>query len=156
MALGAERERLRVARELHDSLAKTVEGLAMSASVLPAPLRARPERGGRARVAALADDARQAALEARVLMSDLRPAVAPAAVAGRGLRGRAAGFAERARACASRWLDQSRPATARAISTAGTHELLRILGEALANAVRHGRATHLAVALRLEGDALVL
>ncbi|HET6868638.1 MAG TPA: histidine kinase, partial [Solirubrobacteraceae bacterium] len=33
-ALGAERERLRVARELHDSLAKTVEGLAMTASVL--------------------------------------------------------------------------------------------------------------------------
>ena len=74
-ALSAERERLRVARELHDSLAKTVEGLAMTASVLPA--RCRRDPAAAAELAQLlAADARQAALEARMLMSDLRPEAA--------------------------------------------------------------------------------
>jgi signal transduction histidine kinase len=40
--------------------------------------------------------------------------------------------------------------------TTDTHELVRILGEALANAVRHGGATHVAVSLELEGDWLEL
>jgi signal transduction histidine kinase len=150
-ALGAERERLRVARELHDSLAKTVEGLAMTASVLPS----RCERDPRAAAElarGLAEDARRAAVEARALMSDLRPGALELPLA-EAVRQRAEGFAERAGIevevrCETDGLPES--------STTGSHELVRILGEALANAARHGGAAHVSVWLGREEDGLVL
>jgi signal transduction histidine kinase len=150
-ALGAEQERLRVARELHDSLAKTVEGLAMTASVLPS--RCERDPGAAAELArGLAEDARRAAVEARALMSDLRPATIELPLA-QAVRERAEGFAQRAEveidiSCDTDGIPDP--------STTGSHELLRILGEALANAVRHGGATHVGVSLGHEGDALVL
>jgi len=150
-ALGAERERLRVARELHDSLAKTVEGLAMTASVLPARCERNP-RAAAELARTLAEDARRAAVEARALMSDLRPAAVELPLA-QAVRERAEGFAERAGIevevrCEAEGMREP--------STDGMHELLRILGEALANAVRHGGATHVAVSLGSEEDELVL
>lgn len=153
VALGAERERLRVARELHDSLAKTVEGLAMSASVLPARCTRDPSAAAEL-ASALAVDARQAALEARMLMADLRPGVAPAQSLAEALRGRAATFAERS-GVPVEMVDQSRAGT-RTISQQETHELLRIVGEAMTNAVTHGHATHLEVALRQDRDGALL
>jgi signal transduction histidine kinase len=150
-ALGAERERLRVARELHDSLAKTVEGLAMTASVLPS--RCERDPGAAAELArSLAADAQRAAIEARALMSDLRPADVELPLA-QAVRERAEGFAERAGITVE---VQSDSDGTRELATDGTHEVLRILGEALANAVRHGAATHVAVSLGREGDRLVL
>jgi signal transduction histidine kinase len=150
-ALGAERERLRVARELHDSLAKTVEGLAMTASVLPARC-ARDPSAAAELARGLAEDARRAAVEARALMSDLRPAASELPLA-QAVRERAEGFAERAGievevSCEIDGIPK--------LSTAGAHELLRILGEALANAVRHGGATRVLVSLGLEPDDMVL
>lgn len=150
-ALGAERERLRVARELHDSLAKTVEGLAMSASVLPARCKRDPSAAAEL-ARSLAEDARQAAVEARALMSDLRPAASELPLA-QAVRERAEGFAQRAGIEVEVRCDMDGVPES---STTGTHELLRILGEALANAVRHGGATHIAVSLGREGDELVL
>jgi signal transduction histidine kinase len=150
-ALGAERERLRVARELHDSLAKTVEGLAMTASVLPSRCERDPSAAAEL-ARSLAEDARQAAVEARALMSDLRPSDTELPLA-QAVRERAEGFAERAGIEVDVVCDADgirEPAAARA------HELVRILGEALANAVRHGGATHVAVSLGNEGDRLVL
>jgi signal transduction histidine kinase len=149
--LGAERERLRVARELHDSLAKTVEGLAMTASVLPA----RCERDPRAAAElarSLAEDARRAAVEARALMSDLRPGASELPLA-QAIRERAEGFAQRARIQVEVRCDTDGISE---LSRPGAHELVRILGEALANAVRHGGATRAAVYLGLEGDDVVL
>lgn len=142
-ALGAERERLRVARELHDSLAKTVEGLALSASMLPARCERNPSVA--ARVAReLAEDARQAALEARALMSDLRPSALLELPLAEALRGRAESFAERS-GIPVRFL-----AGAGALADPPQqtkHELLRIMGEALANAFRHGGASEITVSL---------
>jgi signal transduction histidine kinase len=150
-ALGAERERLRVARELHDSLAKTVEGLAMTASVLPA----RCERDPRAAAElarGLAEDARRAAIEARALMSDLRPAASELPLA-QAVRERAEGFAQRAGIQVE---VQCETDDIPKLAPTGRHELVRILGEALANAVRHGGATRVAVSLGLERDDIVL
>ncbi len=142
-ALGAERERLRVARELHDSLAKTVEGLALSASMLPARCERNPSVA--ARVAReLAEDARQAALEARALMSDLRPTAALELPLAEALRGRAQSFAERS-GISVRFL--AAPGTLADPPPQTKHELLRIMGEALANAFRHGRASEITVSL---------
>lgn len=150
-ALAAERERLRVARELHDSLAKTVEGLAMSASVLPSRCERDPSAAA-ALARSLAEDARHAAVEARALMSDLRPAAFELPLA-QAVRERAEGFAQRAGIEVAVRCETD---GMREPSTTGTHELLRILGEALANAARHGGATHITVSLGLEDDRLVL
>jgi len=150
-ALGAERERLRVARELHDSLAKTVEGLAMTASVLPSRCKRDPDSAAEL-ARGLAEDARRAAVEARALMSDLRPAASKLPLA-QAIRERAEGFAQRSGIEVGVRCDTDGMPDP---STIRSHELVRILGEALANAVRHSGATHVEVSLGREGDALVL
>jgi signal transduction histidine kinase len=142
---------VRVEAELRDSLAKTVEGLAMTASVLPA----RCERDPRAAAElarGLAEDARRAAVEARALMSDLRPAASELPLA-QAVRDRAEGFAERA---GIRVEVSCETDAVPKLSTAGAHELLRILGEALANAVRHGGATRVSVSLGRAPAGVVL
>jgi signal transduction histidine kinase len=145
-ALASERERLRVARELHDSLAKTVEGLAMTASVLPK--RCERDPAGAASLARqLVGDAQQAALEARALMTDLRP---PEDVSlEEAVRGRADGLAERLGIDVPVSINVSgeTPTTAK-------HELPRILGEAVLNAARHGGAKRVVVALEASGAAV--
>lgn len=150
-ALAAERERLRVARELHDSLAKTVEGLAMTASVLPSRCERDPTAAAEL-ARSLVEDARHAAVEARALMSDLRPAALELPLA-QAVRERAEGFGERAEIEVEVRCDTD---GMRESSTGTRHELLRILGEALTNAVRHGGATHVAVSLEPEGAGLLL
>jgi signal transduction histidine kinase len=66
-----EAERARLARDLHDSLAKSVEGLGLIAASLPAQIERDPERAARL-AAELAADARATAGEARELMCELR------------------------------------------------------------------------------------
>lgn len=149
VALGAERERVRVARELHDSLAKTVEGLAMSASVLPS--RCQRDPGAAAELAReLAADARRAALEARMLMTDLRPGAAPLQSLAEALRARVSSFSERS-GIPIELIDDS-PDGDGPVSPQEAHELLRIVGEAMTNAVTHGDASRLEVALRPDHD----
>jgi signal transduction histidine kinase len=142
-ALATERERLRVARELHDSLAKTVEGLAMSAGALPRRCERDPVVAA-ALARTLAEDARQAALEARALMSDLRPSTELQRSLADAVRARAKSFAERS-GTPVRFLDAGGPHPEPPIGT--KHELMRILGEAMVNAVRHGQASEITVAL---------
>ena len=150
-ALAAEHERLRVARELHDSLAKTIEGLAMSASVLPR--RCERDPAGAATLARqLATDASQAAREARGLMFDLRVSGVDTSLA-EAVRGRVQGFVQRTGIevscdCPEGVVDGLDPMA--------RHELLRILGEALANANRHGGARSISVSLADAGDRTVL
>lgn len=144
--LSAEQERLRVARELHDSLAKTVEGLAMTASTLPK--RCERDPAAAARLAqTLADDARQAALEARALMSGLRPAGIAELPLPDALRRRAGGLAERFGVQVDVDIAEGVPD----LPAAATHELLRILAEAFANAVSHGQASRIELGLRQDG-----
>ncbi len=146
-ALSAERERLRVARELHDSLAKTVEGLAMTASILPSRCRKAPEQAAEL-ASGLAADARQAALEARMLMSDLRPDAASQLSIGEALRQRTQVLAERT-GVELEFEERSGAGQTR-LAAQRTHELSRIVGEAVSNAVTHGGAER--VEVTLEGD----
>lgn len=152
-ALSAERERLRVARELHDSLAKTVEGLAMSASALPMRCEKNPLAAA-ALARTLAEDARQAALEARMLMSDLRPGTEPELSLEAALRHRAAAFADRSGVSIevisdSTWV--SAPLPQRTM-----HELLRIVGEALTNAAAHGGAARVTLSVQEGPEGLAV
>jgi signal transduction histidine kinase len=142
-SLAGERERLRVARELHDSLAKTVEGLAMSASMLPTRCERNPVVAA-AVARQLAEDARQAALEARALMSDLRPGAELELPLAEAVRRRAESFA--ARTGLTVRVGGALPAPLEP-SPATRHELLRIVGEALLNAARHGGASEIVISL---------
>ena len=70
-AAAIERERLRLGREMHDSVAKTLHGVSLSAAALPEWIRSDPARAEReARV--LAEGATRAAAEAREVIRDLR------------------------------------------------------------------------------------
>ena len=64
-------ERARLAREMHDSLGKTIHGLALAARALPMWVERDPATAVR-QAQALADGADQAALEARELLRNLR------------------------------------------------------------------------------------
>lgn len=152
-ALSAERERMRVARELHDSLAKTVEGLAMTASVLPS--RCERDPASAASVARqLAADARQAAVEARALMSDLRPSDEVVLPLPEALRRRAEGLESRF-GIGLRVTGDLGPEHGD-LPAEKKHEVLRIVGEAVTNACRHGGATHVTVTLDNDGAAFVI
>lgn len=70
-ALAAERVRVGVAREMHDSLGKTLHGMALSAEAV-SRLAARDPDRAQVRAGELSDSARTAALEARDLIRDLR------------------------------------------------------------------------------------
>lgn len=144
----AERERLRVARELHDSLAKTVEGLSLSASALAKRCERNP--AGAAELARqLSQDAKQGALEARALMAGLRPGadrVEISLVSALCQLGRSA--AERSGpAVEVRCTPEAARAAEQEIAPEARHELVRIAGEAIRNAERHGGAPNVAVAL---------
>ena len=152
-ALSAERERMRVARELHDSLAKTVEGLAMTASVLPARCERNPA-GAVSIAKQLAADARQAAIEARALMSDLRPSDEAVLPLPEALRRRAEGLGRRF-GVGLRVIGDLGPEPTD-LPPEKKHEVLRIVGEAVNNACRHGAAEHVTVTLDNDGSALVI
>jgi signal transduction histidine kinase len=141
-ALAIEQERLMVARELHDSLAKTVEGLAMTAMALPR----RCERDPKAAAllaTALAADAKRAALEARALMTGLRIDDGDCLVTK--LRARAEALT--ARSGVEITVDCPDEAAVANLSDDVQHELVRIVGEAVINAVNHGKASHVWITL---------
>ncbi|MGH2790134.1 MAG: sensor histidine kinase [Actinomycetota bacterium] len=66
-----ERERARLAREMHDSLAKTIQGISLTASALPAWVRRDPDRAA-SEAGQVARAAKLASAEARELLTDMR------------------------------------------------------------------------------------
>ncbi|WP_067487073.1 sensor histidine kinase [Actinomadura hibisca] len=145
-ALAAAEERARLAREMHDSLAKTLEGVALSASVLPVRIRNAPERAERdaaAIIAALAAARR----EARGLIADLREEAFLLPL-GEGVR----------RLCAQWSASDGVPVELR-IPDCGhearpeppplvRYEIIAVLKEALVNVGRHAGARSVEVTLR--------
>lgn len=147
--MAAERERTRLARELHDSLAKTVQGIGLLATTLEVSAgRESPTAAQTARDLTAA--ARTAAAEARELVGQLRrdPPDRP--------------FAESVREQAEAWSEQTgievlvlaevEPEPAPDVRW----ELLAILGEALHNVAAHARARHVTVALQDDGEGILL
>ncbi|MPZ86778.1 MAG: hypothetical protein GEU81_01670 [Nitriliruptorales bacterium] len=133
-------ERARVARELHDSLIKTLHGLSLSAAALAGWVERAPEQAA-VRAQGLSRAAEQAASEARELVGDLRA-------------DRLDGpLAEAVRAHAAAWSEQSGVAVvteaceAPALSTGDRYEVLCILRETLCNVERHAGAAAVRVVL---------
>ncbi|MCF1507130.1 sensor histidine kinase [Streptomyces glomeratus] len=147
-AEAVESERARLAREMHDSVAKTLHGLALAAEALAASAEHRDPATLKRQAALVADAARRAATQSRDLLSDLRRrrdlTTARLDLAGEVAR-RAREFAARDGAEA----ELSLPGTPLLLPYATAHDVLSIVSEALENTHRHARATR----VRIELDA---
>ncbi len=150
-AAAAEHERARLARDMHDSLAKTVHGIGFAALALSRQIERDPEAAVRD-ARRLADDAKLAAEEARDLIAGLRTrddADLPPAAA--------------VRAEAERWSGESGVAVQVAaeeipwLAGDAARELVWITREALRNVSRHAAgATAVTVRLRPLAERAVL
>ena len=148
MAVQAERERL--ARDMHDSLAKTVHGIGFAALAISRRIEVDPP-GAVEDARKLAVDARTAAQEARELLSGLRgrdDAELPLPTA---IRSEAARWGERTSTRVGGSLDDVGPLPSLAL-----RELRWILKEALANVERYAHATRVDIHLRRLGGRVVL
>ncbi|MFC3995329.1 sensor histidine kinase [Nocardiopsis sediminis] len=143
-AAAAAEERDRLARDMHDSVAKTLRGAAMAAQALPLWLAKDPERAA-ATAAQIADAADIASAEARALISDLRDgsAVVPfgrAVVDIVGHWSAESGIAGEARV----------PDGEVRLLVTARQESIAILKEALTNVERHADATSVVVTVQAE------
>ena len=148
--LASQSERARLARDMHDSLAKTVGGMGFAALALARHIERDPATAA-AEAHKLADDARQATREAREIIVGLR------ADAGEQLPLTAALQAE-----ARAWGEASGVRVALAVEEVGElhpvaeRELEWIMREALRNVERHAGASQVTVRLRRLGGRAVL
>jgi two-component system sensor histidine kinase UhpB len=143
-----ERERRRLARDLHDELGQTLTGIVLQLEGLAraAPLELQ------ATVAEVQEAARQSAEEVRDIARGLRPQ----ALDDFGLRSAlitlAAGFAERSGLQVRHELARSLPALAPEQDLA----IYRIAQEGLTNVARHAEATGVLISLAADGGRVVL
>jgi signal transduction histidine kinase len=139
-AFAAAEERARLAREMHDSLAKTLHGIGLSIGVLPSRIRSSPELAER-EADKIAHGVRVALAEARGLITDLRA------------DGLSPPLPIAVRSAVTSWREST--GTAAEVSVAGwpdppppvRHEVLAICEEVLANVARHAEAGRVEVVL---------
>ncbi len=141
-------ERGRMARELHDSVEKTLRGLSFAALALPASVRRRPELVDEL-AATVAKGAQTAADEARELLGTMRADDLEA------------GLEESLATICRAWSARSGiPVTLELapveVELPVRHELLRIVREALGNVARHSGANMAWVVLEAEKTGLQL
>jgi signal transduction histidine kinase len=150
-------ERARLAREMHDSVAKTLHGLALTAEALAASADHADPRTLKHQATTVAAAARRAATESRHVLTHLRTRTddTPTDLATE-LRSRAADFT--AHTSIPTTLDITPDATAHPPLPPDTiHHLLAITAEALENVRRHARAGHVRLTLATApSDTLLL
>ncbi|MDX2601068.1 histidine kinase [Streptomyces caniscabiei] len=160
VAEAVESERARLARDLHDSVAKTLHGLALAADALatsadrptPDPAHLRQQAG------LVASAARRAAAESRDLLTDLRrhtdlTTPAPPTDLTAELTARAADFANRTSIPTRVTHPGEAPPP---LPPETTRHLLAITAEALENIHRHAHATTAEISLTTTPDTLHL
>ncbi|WP_369228247.1 sensor histidine kinase [Streptomyces sp. R39] len=139
----ASAERARLAREMHDSVTKTLYGVALVADGLAQSAAAPPDRLDpdliRQQARLLASAARRAAAESRDLLTDLRGGTETDVLSQ--LESLTTGFTART-ALPARY---DGPATPVPLPPPTARQLLGIAAEALENAHRHARATRVDV-----------
>ncbi|MEU8591578.1 histidine kinase [Streptomyces sp. NPDC048664] len=148
-----EDERVRLAREMHDSVAKTLHGLALAADALAASDGDSDPETVRRQSALVAGAARRAAAQCRELLGDLRhPArTAPARLdLCTELDSLTSEFATRTGIAT----ELARPRTPLLLSRRAAHSVLAIVAEALENTHRHARATRVRLELGTVGGAV--
>ncbi|WP_425329280.1 sensor histidine kinase [Streptomyces griseofuscus] len=161
-AVGAERARL--AREMHDSVAKTLYGVALAADGLAATAAASAPDPARIREQAelVSRSARRAATESRELLMDLRREQPERTTPYRQSKPFWSELADCVRNFAGRTTLHvtcacpDPPATLPPLPAAPARALLAVATEALENAHRHADATRVDVRLRVDGPLLLL
>ncbi|WP_236240184.1 sensor histidine kinase [Streptomyces sp. CC228A] len=149
-----EGERARLAREMHDSVAKTLHGVALAADGLAHSADRMDPATVKHQAELVARSARRAAAESRELLADLRRES--------GLDGGVDVTAELAARTADFQQRKGLPATYRALGgtppppvpQAAARQLLTIASEAMENAHRHAQPTRLDVSAGVVGDVL--
>lgn len=150
-----EGERARLAREMHDSVAKTLHGVALAADGLAHSADRMDPAAVKDQAALVARSARRAAAESRELLADLRreSGLDGGVDLGAELAARTADFARRTGLQVTyRVLGDVSPPPP--VPYAVARQLLTIAGEALENAHRHARPTRVEVAAGVVGDLL--
>ncbi|MFE9253152.1 sensor histidine kinase [Streptomyces sp. NPDC007088] len=149
-------ERARLAREMHDTVAKTLHGVALSAEALA---RTDDPATVRRQAALVARSARRAATESRTLLADLRrrtgaagdhPEYAEVNV-GEELSLLLAEFTDRTGTPATLTLQAPAPP----LPAWAARQLLQIAGEGLENAHRHASATRVEIAYGLSATGVL-
>jgi signal transduction histidine kinase len=140
----ATSERARLARELHDSVAKTLRGVSFAALALPSSLRRHPDLAEQL-AATVSTGAETAQREARELLSALRRDMPDQP------------FVKTVESvCASWGTANNVPITLNLTpvepTLAARYELTQILSEALRNVAQHAKATQVEVRLIREGS----
>lgn len=153
MAEAAAEERARLARDMHDSLAKTLRGTAMAAQALPLWVKRDPERAGE-EAQRIAEAANTAVNEARGLIADLRDHQGDTAISSRIAAEveewtRSSGVPARLR------VEEPEDAPFRLLVLA-EQETVAILKEALSNVDQHARARSVTIDVCAEDQHLVL
>ena len=147
-SLAAERERTRIARELHDVVAHHVSLIAVQAEAAASLLPGRPE-AARAAVDIIGEVARQALTELRRLLGVLRGPSERLETAPSASLGELGEVLDQVRG-AGLAVDFEVVGTPGPLSPGVDLTAYRIVQEALTNTIRHARATQAAVMLRYE------
>ncbi|TDC80849.1 histidine kinase [Actinomadura sp. 7K507] len=149
IAAAAAEERTRLAREMHDSLVKTLRGISMSASALPAWVSRSPDRA-REEAQRIVAAAEIASREARELIAELRTDTARRPldeIVGDIAGSWAAAAGVEAQVSADSGVE---------LPIRTRHEVAAILREALENVKRHADAPSIEVRLQNGGGRVVL
>lgn len=145
----ATEERTRLARELHDSLAKSLQGIALTATALPLQVERQPELAVES-ASAIREMATTAVHDVRGVMGDLRSRTSE------GTLGEAATQVVLGWATRTGRSPQLEVAGVDIRDEATRYELLSVLEEALDNIHRHAGACLVTVRLREQGTHLEL
>jgi signal transduction histidine kinase len=144
-----ERERARLAREMHDSLAKTIQGISLNASSLPVWVERDPNRA-MTEAEHIAQAARLASSEARELLTDMRSDMLEVPL-GTAVCSFLTSWSERSGVSAVCDADESCDATPET-----RWELFSIVREALRNIESHAQADKVRLVLGYDGDDIVM
>jgi two-component system, NarL family, sensor histidine kinase UhpB len=142
-----ERERRRIARELHDEVGQTLTGLMLQVEGLAGPI---PD-GLREQLDELRETARHGTAEVRRIVRQLRPEALEDLGLQSALAALATAFGEQTKVPIERRLEQGPPLSEE-------HELVvyRIAQEALTNVARHANATEVELRLEHIGEEVIL
>ncbi|MFE9094008.1 sensor histidine kinase [Streptomyces sp. NPDC007264] len=155
-AEAVESERARLAREMHDSVAKTLHGLALAAEGLAESADHHDPEELKRRATLVAGAARRAAAQSRDLLSDLRRhtdfTTADVEMTAE-LRSRLREFAGRSGAEAE--LGGPGPGAPLFLPHTTARHILEIVSEALENTHRHARATRVRLEIGTTGDGVL-
>ena len=149
--VGAEEERVRIARELHDRVGQSLAYLALSLGTLQEEARISLSEGSlqlSSEIGGLAAEARRVVRELRTKLTDLRSEVTDQ----QGVSDELEGLLQRAQERSGMLTTLSVSAVA-SLPAGLAREVARVAGEAINNAERHSGATHLDVSLYWDGRA---